>query len=228
MILMRIIAHRGASKLTPENTLMSFGIAIREGVYGIETDVQVTRDGEGVLFHDRKLSRTTNGHGRIDEVPIEYVRSLDAGLGQQVPLLHEGLSFMKEESAGKIHVYLELKETVYRHLNAVLGEVVKLNMLGNVTFISFHHDMLNSLIDADPSAHVGYLHYLHISMHSGRLAVVNHRLLTERKMQLARSKGMGILAYTVDRQDRIRRLSEIGVDGVITNDVLAAKAALRH
>ena len=225
---MKIIAHRGASRLAPENTLMSFGTAIREGVYGIETDVQVTRDGERVLFHDRKLSRTTNGHGKIDEVPIEYVRGLDAGLGQQVPLLCEGLSFMKKESARKIHVYLELKETVYGHLDAVLEDVVRLDMLGNVTFISFHHDMLNSLIDAEPNARVGYSYNLRIPIHEGRLVVVNHSLLTGRKMQLARRKGMSVLAYTVDRQDRIRKLSEMGVDGVITNDILAAKAALRH
>lgn len=75
----RVIAHRGASAYSPENTMAAFELAVELGVYEIETDVKFTKDGKLLLFHDDTLKRTTNGSGRPSEFTLEELKRLDAG-----------------------------------------------------------------------------------------------------------------------------------------------------
>ena len=60
-------AHRGASEYAPENTLSSFYLGLLQGANGIETDVQRTKDGVLVLFHDNTLDRVTDSTGRVQD-----------------------------------------------------------------------------------------------------------------------------------------------------------------
>jgi glycerophosphoryl diester phosphodiesterase len=75
----RLIAHRGLSGLIPENTLPAFGGAIGLGVQEIEFDIRLTLDEELVVCHDPTVDRTSNGHGRIDEMTWSEIAQLDAG-----------------------------------------------------------------------------------------------------------------------------------------------------
>lgn len=90
-----VVGHRGARALWPENTMLSFKNAIELGVDGIETDVQMTRDGHLVLMHDHTVDRTTNGTGAVQEKSLQELRSLDAGQGEKIPLLSEFLDLVK-------------------------------------------------------------------------------------------------------------------------------------
>ncbi len=92
---MWIVGHRGVRALEPENTMRSFKRAIELGVDGIETDVQVTKDGALVLMHDHTVDRTTNGTGRVDSLSLQELRALDAGQGEKVPLLSEFLDLVR-------------------------------------------------------------------------------------------------------------------------------------
>lgn len=74
-----VIAHRGASAYYPENTRAAFEAAIELGADMVEFDVQLSRDGEVVVFHDEKISRCTNGRGRISDYTLAELRKLDAG-----------------------------------------------------------------------------------------------------------------------------------------------------
>jgi hypothetical protein len=94
-----IVAHRGASSVCPENTMVSFLRAIELGADGIEFDVQATTDGQLVVIHDLSLDRTTNSRGPVFASTFETVRILDAGSwfgtefeGEQVPTLAEVLA----------------------------------------------------------------------------------------------------------------------------------------
>lgn len=87
-------AHRGGRARAPENTLSAFREAVAAGVDMVELDVQLTADGEVVVFHDADLRRTTNGKGRVAEARWDEVRQLDAGAwfggrfrGERVPTL---------------------------------------------------------------------------------------------------------------------------------------------
>ena len=71
-----VYAHRGASSYAPENTLRSFYMGLEMGANGIETDVQRTKDGVLVLFHDDTLERVTGAHGSIADYTLQELRAL--------------------------------------------------------------------------------------------------------------------------------------------------------
>lgn len=106
-----IAAHRGASLTHPENTLAAFREAIRLGVHQIEFDVRAAQDGQLVVIHDASVDRTTNGRGRVEDLPLDEIRRLDAGRwkswryrGERVPTLVETLRIMPRNIWLNIHV----------------------------------------------------------------------------------------------------------------------------
>src|SRR5512145_3180337 len=74
-----IFAHRGASAHAPENTLAAFQLALAQHADGIELDVKLTADGHVVVIHDPTIERTTGAKGRVKDMSLADLRSLDAG-----------------------------------------------------------------------------------------------------------------------------------------------------
>ena len=100
-LLPRIVGHRGAPQLAPENTLASFRAAAATGVKAIEFDVALTFDGRPVVMHDASLERTTDGHGLLAENTLDAISGLDAGswfdssfAGEVVPTLEETVDLL--------------------------------------------------------------------------------------------------------------------------------------
>src|SRR5579871_4841546 len=75
----QVIAHRGASKLAPENTAASFKSARDLGAKWVEFDVQCCGSQDWVVIHDETVDRTSNGHGKVAELPYSQLKTLDAG-----------------------------------------------------------------------------------------------------------------------------------------------------
>lgn len=97
-----VVAHRGFSAVTPENTLVAIRKAIEAGASGCEFDVYAAKDGPVVLMHDATVDRTTNGSGKVTELTVAELRQLDAGswkdpryAGEPVPTLEEALRALK-------------------------------------------------------------------------------------------------------------------------------------
>ncbi len=91
-----VIAHRGASRRAPENTLAAFRLAFDLGADGIELDTKLTADGEVVVLHDATLDRTTTGRGPVSQHTLRELKQLDAGVhfapsfaGEALPTLQE-------------------------------------------------------------------------------------------------------------------------------------------
>lgn len=110
-----VAAHRSNSATHPENTVEAFQAAIAERVDQIETDVRVTRDGELVLIHDATVDRTTNGTGKVIDMTLSELKTLDAGshkdarfAGAQIPTLVELMELVKDHPTMTLD--LELKE----------------------------------------------------------------------------------------------------------------------
>lgn len=110
-----LIAHRGASAHAPENTLPALALARELGCDWVEIDVQITRDGAGILMHDEKLNRTTNGTGPIATQTLEQLSTLDAGShfsdaysGTTIPSLEEAIQSCLTNDLGLV---LEIKVT---------------------------------------------------------------------------------------------------------------------
>lgn len=87
-----ILGHRGAPFAAPENTLAAFRRALAAGADGIEADVQRSADGRLLLLHDDTVERTTDGAGRVGELPWSALAALAAGQGERIPTLEEVLA----------------------------------------------------------------------------------------------------------------------------------------
>ena len=100
------VGHRGTVKFAPENTIVAHEAAIALGARAIEFDVRFTRDSEAVVIHDATVDRTTNGSGRVENMTLAEIKTLDAGSwkgpefsGEQVPTLREALRNIKGRAA---------------------------------------------------------------------------------------------------------------------------------
>ncbi|MGM3225825.1 glycerophosphodiester phosphodiesterase family protein [Dickeya zeae] len=110
-----LIAHRGASSLAPENTLIAMRKAAQQGATWLEVDVKLTRDGQPVIIHDDRVDRTTNGRGLVAGLTLAEIRQLDARAhfgdafaGVTIPTLQELIECVLELDMG---LQLELKPT---------------------------------------------------------------------------------------------------------------------
>ena len=109
-----LIAHRGASAVTPENTLVAVEKAAELGASWVETDVRITADGGLVMLHDTTLDRTTSGTGGVAFTPVSDILALDAGswfgpefADVRVPTLRQFLECVLDCG---LKLQLELKE----------------------------------------------------------------------------------------------------------------------
>ncbi|MCD6576877.1 MAG: hypothetical protein J7K66_02550 [Anaerolineaceae bacterium] len=98
-----VIAHRGYSRVAPENTLLAYSKAIEVGADMVEMDINLTKDGEMVMIHDHFLERTTNGKGLVQDYTLEELKKLDAGFYFQpkvenvrIPTAEESIQLIKE------------------------------------------------------------------------------------------------------------------------------------
>jgi glycerophosphoryl diester phosphodiesterase len=123
-----VIAHRGDHTIAPENSLLAIHNAIQDGVDYVELDIRTTKDKKLVLMHDGSVDRMTNGHGKVNEMYFDSIRSLKLYNKQisfsdtlQVPSFEEALKVCKK----KINIYLDFKDA---DVEQVYQEVLKMKM----------------------------------------------------------------------------------------------------
>ena len=111
---MKRLAHRGYSDLFPENTMSAFEKAVNSSFEGIETDVQMTIDGELLLLHDDKINRTSNGKGVLRNMTFKEARQYNYNnkmdITEQIPTLDSLLTLL--DSTDKL-LNIEIKDTYY-------------------------------------------------------------------------------------------------------------------
>jgi glycerophosphoryl diester phosphodiesterase len=137
----QLIAHRGGLAHKPENSLSAFKNAISFGVDWIEFDVQQTKDGVLIVFHDETVDRTTSGSGRVEHLTFEQIRALDAGNGEVVPTFQEVITLAKEANMG---ILPEAKSPhLYPGISAqIIKELANNDYLENSIIQSFDHETL--------------------------------------------------------------------------------------
>jgi glycerophosphoryl diester phosphodiesterase len=137
------IAHRGASVEAPENTLRAFQRALELGVDGIELDVQVTRDGIPVVFHDFTLTRLTGTRGRLADRTWAELQKLRVR-GEPIPTLAETLSLTRKRAL----VQIEIKKGA--PLAPILAAIRKTASTKYVILASFEPDILRQAATLAP------------------------------------------------------------------------------
>lgn len=149
--------HRGNPAEHPENTLASFRSAIDVGVDLIECDVHMSADGELMVIHDHTVDRTTNGTGMVRDLTSAELRRLDAGQGEQLPLLRE---FLELGEAHDVGLAVELKQIPipYPGIEEKVVELMReLDTLDLCAVISFQHRSVQRLKLLEPRLQVGLL-----------------------------------------------------------------------
>jgi glycerophosphoryl diester phosphodiesterase len=229
------VAHRGASGLAPENTLLAFRRAVELGTDLLELDVQLTRDGELVVMHDQTLDRTTNGAGRLSDHRLAELRQLDAGQGERIPTLAEVLNLAHQ--AG-VRLVVEIKgyddASSLAIAEAVVPALVAAGWVDRAIVASFNADGLRraraleprlpSLFDPVPlDGSLSPRAVCDQTLAAGaNIAGYWHELITPAVVDECRLAGLTLWAWAPNSAEAIRRQVQLGVQGVVTDrpDVL--------
>ena len=231
----KVMAHRGASKETPENTMAAFQKAIDDMADYIELDVQLTSDGEVIVMHDSNAYRTTGVDENIANMTYREVRRLDAGSwysdeykGEKVPSLREVL----ELTQGKIKLNIELKPAGNGEELAkkTVALIEKYNMAGDCVITSFSSSALLAVKSCNESIKVGYIlsaaYGDFYDMKNIDFFSVNAAYLSKRTIDAIHNSGKQVYAWTVNNKESIKNLTNKGVDGVITDNPVLARETI--
>ncbi len=219
-----VIAHRGASGYRPENTLSAYALAIDQRADMIEIDLHLTRDGEIVISHDEQLDGL-GGAGEVADATLADLRALDAGDGERVPTLDEVLDAFGE----RIPFNLEFKrgaKGAYPGLEArTLETVTRRGLLERTLFSSFDDSLLARLRALAPASRIAFLFSPRDAARPFERAralgaeAINpwYGLVQRELVEAAHAEGLAVYPYTVDDSGDMRRLLDLGVDGLFTN-----------
>jgi len=233
-----VIGHRGASAREPENSLRAFERAARDGADGVELDVLCCRTGEVVVFHDDDLLRLAGRPERIDALAFAAVREVTLSGGVGIPTLEEAF----EACGPELLVNVELKTiglrdpavpALVRRVSAILDRTATASrvLVSSFSPVAVWHwrrhrpDVPAALLfekeAAAPLRRAWSLPLLHpFAAHP------DQRLCTPELIERLHRAGYVVNTWTVDDPARLRELRGWGIDGLITNDPAAARAAL--
>ncbi|MFW9940261.1 MAG: glycerophosphodiester phosphodiesterase [Candidatus Thorarchaeota archaeon] len=232
------MAHRGASSIAPENSLKAFQKAIDLKADYIEFDVRQTKDGEIVIIHDRHTSRTTGQSGKVKNFNLSELKKLDCGEGESIPTLQELVDLAK----GKINLNCEIK------VRGIAEKVVKIlndsDFIDKTIISSFKHDILIKIHKLESQIKLASLEPTRIKWVKGWLsrksllnvAIKNHfyavkpfyRLVNQNLIVKTHKNNIKIIPWTVDSESEIKRLINLGIDGIITNEIQKVKNVLNE
>ncbi|GGH51107.1 glycerophosphoryl diester phosphodiesterase [Comamonas phosphati] len=233
----RWVAHRGAGKLAPENTMSAFRLGARHGYRFFECDAKLSRDGVLFLMHDATLERTTNGRGIGGDLAMGEIAQLDAGswhsrayAGEQLPTLE---ALARWCLANHLHLNVEIKPTPGQEeeTGRACGELMNRiwpQAAVPPLFTSFKPEALKAARDAAPHIPRGLLvdkfgdgtgdAELKLALDLGCSALVlNHALWNHALVAKVHGAGLYCSSYTVNDPWAAQRLIALGTDGIITD-----------
>lgn len=225
------LAHRGFSSQFPENTMIAFEQAYQIGADGLELDVQLTRDGEVVIFHDKMIDRMTNGSGTLSELTLKDVQSVSIdGLmqdelpRQKIPTLKEYLSWVHDKD---FLTNIELKTLTGEDIgleSKVLKLIFEYGVEERVIISSFHRQNMARVKKQSPSIQTGLLvpgcndHILKLTKELGMDYIHPHALsLDETLIEQAHHFELGINTWTVNELADLEKVANEGIHAVITD-----------
>lgn len=241
-----IIGHRGDAGSAPENTLAAIDRGLKMGTDILEIDVHLTRDGHLCVMHDKKVDRTTNGRGKIKDLTWDQIQKLDAGgwysdsfKNEKVPSLEQVI----EKINGKSQLLIEIKKGTpyYPQIEEkVLETIHRLKAEKWCIIQSFNMKLLQHIHRLDPEIRLQKLEIfvipeLHISF-DGTLRHfdpvknnffesynINYFFLTSSIIKHIHNSNKSVYVWTANSESVIKRMINMGADGIITNHPRIAK-----
>lgn len=226
---MYMLAHRGLSKRFPENTLIAFKEALRSEFDGVETDVQMTKDGQLVLLHDAKINRTSTGKGKLArytyEELLQYNFNCDKNGHYNICLLEDLLRLIQE--SGKI-VNLEIKkEALVGTVEKTVALVEKMHLERQVYYSSTCILQLDTIKQLSPASYCGYIVSHHLKranqvIHDHHFDGIHARysLLKFNDLLYYRQAGVKVGAWTLKKKKDLVYFKENNIMFVFMNDFI--------
>lgn len=232
-----ILAHRGANKHAPQNTLPAFLKAIELGADGVENDVHLTKDGELVICHNYTIDETSDGTGNISDYTLDELRQFDFGAyfapefkGTRIPTLHEFLDIAEPFSIINVEIKSPKsgeKDIVRKTIDCVREH----HLFDRLIISSFDPRLLVEAKEIDPHTRTGLLYSPDspvieqifddpIGYATGIKADALHPLIAyvdEEYLEDAHKAGLIVNPWTVNLEEAMRLCGEWGSDGIITD-----------
>jgi glycerophosphoryl diester phosphodiesterase len=225
------IAHRGASGTAPEHTRAAFVRALELGADMIELDVQLTRDEQLVVLHDRDLERTTNGRGAVREHTLAEIKALDAGswfgpqfAGETVLSLPEVLVLVG--TAARLNLEVKAPRADWPVLAPrLIGTLGRHQAIESTIISCFEPEALSAVRERSDRARLGLL-WEHTSFDDAwrwteQLHTVSIHplwlLISSDLVRAAHVRHLDVLTWTVNEIAAMQVLIEQGVDGIISD-----------
>jgi len=229
------IAHRGAGRLAPENTLAAFRLGAQHGYRMFECDVKLSADGVPFLLHDTALDRTTSGHGTAGEQDWSALARLDAGgwhsrryAGEPLPTL-ENLARWCLANGHQLDIEIKPTPGLEEHTGRVVAEL-SAHLWQRATtpplLTSFRPESLLGALQAAPQLPRGLLldtlwdgYFDYAEQLRCAAIICNHALWDSALVERVHGMGMRVLSYTVNDEWAAERLISLGTDGIVTDRI---------
>lgn len=240
-----VIAHQGGDGLWPGNTLFAFQNAADLGVDVLEMDLHITSDGVLVLMHDETVDRTTDGSGEIESMTLAELKTLDAAYdwtpddGAAFPFRGQGITVPTLEEIFAafpgMRMTIEIKKTNASMAEPFCKTIRAYDMQDKVLVASFHDERLEEFRVECPEvatssakdettvfvlmtkAFLGGFHSprfysLQVPEESGGITV-----MTSAFVKAAHARNLAVEPWTINDEETMRKFTEWGVDGIITD-----------
>ena len=228
----RVIAHRGASRVAPENTLSAFREADRQGVWWVEFDVSLLGDATPVVHHDATLDRCTSGTGSLAAINVDALAGVEAGTahgdsfrGEPLPTLAQALDLLDEQ---RFYANLEMKphDGDPAELAAVVAQHLRARPWTDHRIITSSFDIpaLEAFRAEMPDAPLAVLYetpppdWRHVLERLNAAALhLDYKAITQSLLVEARSFGFDVRVYTINQPQLMERFRDHGLTSVITD-----------
>ena len=228
--------HRGGDEVKTENTIEAFQYSSDLGFIFMETDVQATKDGHVVVFHDTSLKRMAGINKTVEELTLNEVRSIELINGGRIPLLNETL-----ENFPDLRFNIDIKtEAALEESVKIIKDMSCFDKVCLASFSSSRLDRIRSLAGPDVCTSSGQMDIFKMMCKSvgiesgttkGHCAQIPIRqwgvpVLTKRFLNLAKKENKLVHVWTIDDKETMFRLIDLGVDGIMTDKPSVLKQAM--
>lgn len=228
------IAHRGANKLAPENTMEALEKAVSLGCKWLEFDVMLTKDHQAILIHDETLDRTTNFHGRVCDYNYSEIAELDAGYyftklaekKHKIPLFRDVVEFMKQHEINAVveikpsfNFEIETAAKVMEILQTYWPDFRKYIIVSSFSFIALQKvRALDAHVSIGLSTELFSQKLLDEAKDLNAMSIhIDYLSVNPEICKQIHQSNYSIFCYTVNEPFEINTLSEWGVDAIFSD-----------
>ena len=217
-----VYAHRGASEYCPENTISSFDLGLEMGANGVECDIQRTKDGTLVIFHDDTLERVTGEAGSVSDYTLAELKKFNVKHGELTDKIPTFEEFLTRYAERDITFAIELK--VDGTERDVADMIFKYGIERKCTVTSFELERLKKLHAYAPTLRIGYLaREINDGVTAKLIALGADEFCPEAKDVTAERVaawhrlGFNVRAWGVANEELMKNVYDAGADGMTVN-----------